>query len=80
MTRDQILKVCRLYKEKLEKRNNNEIKGHRHILHMLDEIQRMVIIQTELDKAYRWLGFVQGVLWAEQVYTIDEMRKHNKSN
>lgn len=27
-------------------------------------------------KQSRWLGFVQGVLWMESVYTIDEMRQH----
>ena len=31
------------------------------------------------EKANRWLGFIQGVLWAECIYTIDEMRDHNHS-
>lgn len=34
---------------------------------------------TEPDKAHRWLGFIQGVLWAENECTIDEMREHNRS-
>jgi hypothetical protein len=29
-----------------------------------------------LEKANRWLGFVQGVLWTTFMYTIDEMREH----
>ena len=30
------------------------------------------------EKAMRWLGFIQGVLFAKGVYTIDEMREHNR--
>ncbi len=28
-------------------------------------------------KVFRWLGFMQGVLWTLNVYTIDELRRHN---
>jgi hypothetical protein len=27
-------------------------------------------------KAHRWIGFIQGVLWASGQYTIDELREH----
>lgn len=30
------------------------------------------------EKLMRWLGFMQGVLYAKGLYTIDEMRAHNK--
>ena len=30
------------------------------------------------DKFNRWLGFVQGVLWINGVYTIDEMRDQTR--
>jgi hypothetical protein len=30
------------------------------------------------EKVMRWLGFMQGVLCATGIYTIDEMRAHNK--
>lgn len=33
---------------------------------------------TRKEKFMRWLGFVQGVLWVNGVYTIDEMREHNR--
>jgi len=29
-------------------------------------------------KANRWLGFVQGFLWANGIYTIEEMKEHNR--
>lgn len=37
-----------------------------------------VILDRDVEKAMRWLGFVQGVLWAEGVLTIDQMRDHNR--
>jgi len=33
-----------------------------------------------IAKGMRWLGFIQGVLWREGVFTIDEMRDHNTTN
>ena len=30
------------------------------------------------DKANRWLGFVQGVLFCKGIFTIDQMREHNR--
>ena len=30
-----------------------------------------------IGKAKRWLGFIQGALWMNGVYTIDEVREHN---
>lgn len=33
--------------------------------------------EGRIEKACRWLGFVQGVLWCRGVRTIDEMRRDN---
>lgn len=33
---------------------------------------------SEVEKANRWLGFVQGILASENYYTIDEMRTHTR--
>lgn len=30
------------------------------------------------DKLNRWLGFVQGAFWCEDVYSIEEMKEHNR--
>lgn len=37
------------------------------------------VSQGEIDKAYRWLGFIQGVLWCRHVRSIREMRSDNRS-
>jgi len=50
---------------------------------MLDEIdatgnQYAVVNVPRMEKFMRWLGFLQGALWSMEVYTIDELRAHNK--
>ena len=47
-----------------------------HILWMCEEIE--VMAQDNLDKAFRWLGFVQGVLWTRGRRSIYQMRCDNK--
>lgn len=35
------------------------------------------IKEDEVDKAHRWLGCVQGMLYMSGTYTFDEMRAHS---
>ena len=44
----------------------------RHLRWMLTVIPKL----PESDKANRWMGFVQGVLFDLNFYTIDELRAH----
>ena len=46
-----------------------------HVLWMCGQLKRIAL--EDMDKACRWLGFIQGVLWTRGFYTIDEMREHN---
>lgn len=32
----------------------------------------------DLEKANRWLGFLQGIMWTQNIYTINEMRNQNR--
>lgn len=57
-------------REYTTKRNGNTLE---HVRWMLDELRDLTGA-----KAMRWLGFVQGVLWMQGIYTIDQMREHNK--
>jgi hypothetical protein len=49
---------------------------------MLDEIEyrdlKMLPHDPHREKFMRWLGFMQGVMYAEGVYTIDQMKQHNR--
>lgn len=48
-----------------------------HCYWMLDEIGKM-LDEGKMDKVFRWLGFVQGCLWRASVYTIEDMKDHNR--
>lgn len=37
-----------------------------------------LVNNNEIEKANRWLGFVQGVFWATNVFSINEMRNQNR--
>lgn len=51
--------------------------AHAHAKWMLDKIEEFVT-EDELDKANRWLGFVQGIFYSFGTYTINQMRDHNR--
>ncbi len=53
----------------------NELLEHCHA--MLDEMEDFVV-KGNLEKASRWLGFIQGVLCSLGVYTLDELKNHNR--
>ena len=52
-----------------------ETLGHCH--GMLDEIEEF-ILAGRIEKTFIWLGFIQGCLWALGIYTLAELRKHNR--
>jgi len=49
-----------------------------HLLWMCNEIETK-LADTDMSKADRWLGFIQGVLWSTSCATIDEMREMNRA-
>ena len=82
--------TCFMYKQKLkelgitpEEVPHNEIifVGSRSLGHVYTMLEKMIVFAEEGKdgKAYRWLGFVQGVLWSDGIYSIDDMREHNTS-
>jgi hypothetical protein len=52
-----------------------------HARWMTTEILNLLASESEktLEKVFRWLGFLQGILWATGIFTINEMRAHNRS-
>lgn len=50
---------------------------------MLDEVdatgnQYAVVNVPRMEKFMRWLGFLQGALWNMAIFTLDELKAHNK--
>ena len=46
----------------------------KHLLWMCKEIKNCE--SWHETKAHRWIGFIQGALWAMRVFTIDDLRGH----
>ncbi|MDE1941463.1 MAG: hypothetical protein KGI66_05055 [Patescibacteria group bacterium] len=51
--------------------------GLEHCHGMLDKMEEFVV-EGRMDKTFRWLGFIQGVLWSQKVYTLSELKDHNR--
>lgn len=92
MPKEQIIEVAALYLARLvslgaevvrmaqmDKPFQAEVEDEalkNHLAWMCDRIIKLAE-DGELEKAGRWLGFVQGCLFMYGEYTIDEMRTHN---
>ena len=33
--------------------------------------------EDRIEKAMRWLGFVQGCLWSHGIFSVDDFKSHN---
>ena len=49
----------------------------RHCHWMIGQM-REFIQQGDLEKTFRWLGFMQGVFFMAGVFSVEEMRDHNR--
>lgn len=48
-----------------------------HVREMIPKI-RGFLVQGRREKAFRWLGFIQGVFYSVGIYTIEDMANHNR--
>jgi len=82
MNKDDILRVTQIYRKRLllEDLDSISLYGQscKHCYNMLDKIDKF--IYCDIEKAFRWLGFTQGCLWTNKIYTIDELGKHNNNS
>jgi hypothetical protein len=46
-----------------------------HLAWMCSESIKFVQ-KGDVEKAHRWLGFIQGVLWKEGAFTLNDLREH----
>lgn len=89
MTGEKIKEVLEIYRTKLEGLGLKPIDFEHHNLspsreaalgHCLGMIPEMVefVDAGRIDKAFRWLGFMQGALWTHSVYTLEDLKNHNR--
>ena len=79
MTDEKVNEVMDLYGNRLTTYAESRPKNVDHLLSMIPTI-RGFIAEGRREKAMRWLGFMQGVLWAEGIYTLHELMDHNRPN
>lgn len=48
-----------------------------HCRYMIDKI-KIFLQQDRIEKAFRWTGFVQGCLWAAGVFSVNQIKDHNR--
>lgn len=87
MVADKILAAVRKYDERLKHYEAERLPSAvyqptrkaalGHARWMCQEVQTFVA-NGLLEKAERWIGFIQGVLWAAGEGTIDEFREDNR--
>jgi len=56
---------------------DTEVHGLEHCHGMLDKMVEFVG-QERMDKVFRWFGFIQGVLFASRVHSLDDLKDHNR--
>lgn len=91
MTIYEIEKILDIYETKLQPLW--PVPDFAHLLTMIPKMREMnidfdtmdlatFVVEADAikrrDKLMRWLGFMQGVLWATGVYTIDQLKEHNR--
>lgn len=91
MNADKVIEVLGKVRENVRAKAQFDIKPERaditsvkpgdftalsHVLWMCDETEGFVKA-GRMEKAFRWLGFIQGVLWMTGVASIDESKHQN---
>lgn len=88
MTKEKVEQVIATYRRKFEEMGVGKVSythddfldspehGLEHCHAMLDKME-VFIEENRIDKVFRWLGFIQGVLWSQGIYTLTELTGHN---
>lgn len=83
MTEEQIKQACIKYdsilikSEAVIKRESDVPGSLNHLRWMCQEVM-VFLNEGKLEKAFRWLGFIQGVLWTECICDIEELKSDNR--
>ena len=47
-----------------------------HCHSMLDKMEHFIEI-GKMEKTFRWLGFIQGCLWSQGIFSLEDLKGHN---
>jgi len=78
----KILEVLNIYEKQLNayifgNMRPDRHKDLQHLRMMIPQIRKF-LENRRMEKSCRWLGFMQGAFWILGIYSIHEMRDHNK--
>lgn len=87
MTNEKVLDVLKVYTDLLEKHGRiarridekqtvSWLQQECHLLWMCGNAA-LFISEDRIEKAMRWLGFIQGALWVLGLRTIEQMKRDN---
>ena len=90
MDKNKIYTALNLYEDHLKSKGSTSKKhiskkpptrqeAFNHSLYMIEEIKEF-IKQDKLQKAFRWLGFIQSLLWIYGEFSLDDLKNHNRSH
>jgi len=89
MTDEQVLQALDLYEQVLRVRGANPIEVQHdrcpssnqqalnHALFMIAPM-RQFLVDGKREKLMRWLGFLQAIPWYTGIFTLDELKDHNR--
>lgn len=78
MTGDKINEVLDRYETMLGRVvSDYTVEELKHCQQMIPKV-RVFIAEGRIEKSFRWLGFIQGVLYCYKLYTIEQMANHNR--
>lgn len=82
MTKEKVQEVITEYRRTLLSRGNSparrsEVPNEGHLMWMCNQVDEF-IEEGRLEKAMRWLGFIQGALWWAGIRSVEEMKADNK--
>ena len=89
MKKEKIIEVLNKYRSALEKFNispkqyphdlasPSKEDAIAHVLLMMNTMEEF-LKADRIEKAFRWLGFIQGCLWQIDIYSIEDMKNDNR--
>jgi len=83
MTKEKILEVVNVYREKFEKLMISQVDfSHGEYVdpddNWNDTLSHCCGMLDRIEKAFRWLGFIQGCLWMSGICTLDDLKNNNR--
>lgn len=82
MTKNRVREILAHYQEVLSGKGYVSIRDFSHPngdhLFWMCEQAGVFLEANQIEKAMRWLGFIQGAMWYADIRSVEEMRQDNK--